>query len=490
MNSMTPVSSAQANQELAMQEDKLLLLGQDQYTDDGYNLEEMPFKDSSTLATEYFEIKTKNQTDLTSRNEDGEMYEIEHLGSMGDIIDPRNVYFIMEACIRNEVVADLTADTINSTNITSNVLKCFKNLKLISSNGEIIDDIDHIGIADSMSKLCFTSKDWQAGTAMGWYPNLKSAMSVFSVADRSAGNADPRDENAILRHKRIFNLVTGGNRFTKSAYYVFQLPIFLRECQKYIKALPFTLQFTRGSDDHMFEVIQTVVAAGVTAAQKCRFTIKNLSMFIPVIRPTLQMSVDYERMVKNDYLLQYSGIQFERLLCSNSSEINRTLKTLSSVPKFVIIGLQNINRTNPTIANVAHPNPDIFDNMNVQRMEILVNGQKRVPYNQFENDWSVDKYHIQYMNFLKVSNSLHNYDGGSIVSYEMFKNMYPLFCFDLRSSHSANIPEPNKLACKLDLAIKFPASPGHEFYLNVLYIFDNVLMIKGLSGIVRKIYGN
>lgn len=462
-------------------DERIVALGKDAFNDDAYNLDDPIMKDSSTLSTEYYQIRTRNVIDLTSLNAEGSVYDIEMTGSaVNEALDISRIKFAMESTIG---VVD-GATNIHTDNLvvathpilpTPNILCCFKRIE-VKCGAEFIEEIDNPGVVDTLLKLMYTSKDYIGAASLdGYYPNLK----LTTVGD----------DNANARAKRYLpspeNLTDGLFLQGKRAYTIFTLPIFTRECKKIVKGLPLTFRFFRNNDNMMFEKL---VKAG--NLQNPVFKINALSMWYPVVRPSIAKQLEFEQRIAQPYFLQYTGVRMESLsMTTNSTEENRTLQTMEAKPKFVVIAFQ-LKTRNDAVGDAAHPNPLIFDHMKINRIELTVDGAKRVPYAQIENDFTVGKYDRQFSEFLHVSGAEHNYDGGSIVDYETFNSMYPLYCFDLRGSHSADIPEINKKQCKLDLFIKFGTIPNPTTYtMHCLYIYDNVLNINGTTGVVKKIMG-
>ena len=81
----------------------------------------------------------------------------------------------------------------------------------------------------------------------------------------------------------------------------------------------------------------------------------------------------------------------------------------------------------------------VFDHMNINRIEMTVNGYE-YPQEYFKCDFSEAKedYSNAYQRYLQLGYKHKNVGSGTIVSYNDFKTVNPLLCFDV-SKHESNI---------------------------------------------------
>jgi hypothetical protein len=74
-----------------------------------------------------------------------------------------------------------------------------------------------------------------------------------------------------------------------------------------------------------------------------------------------------------------------------------------------------------------------FDNVDVTSMRIVLNGTQQYPEREYNTAFGAanDDYARVYGEFLRCGLKDHDIDQGSIVSFDTFKSLYPIFCFDL-----------------------------------------------------------
>ena len=76
----------------------------------------------------------------------------------------------------------------------------------------------------------------------------------------------------------------------------------------------------------------------------------------------------------------------------------------------------------------------VYDHLSVTKMQIRAGSGVYYPDTPFEPNFGDDKYLQVWDEFLRASDKQHQFDGGSTISYQSFKTLYPIFSFDLRES--------------------------------------------------------
>lgn len=464
-------------------QDVVKLLGEPKFTDSAYDMTEVPVKDDSTIETQEFEVKPTGAGDLSTRfNDPNSQIEFEYNGN--DVYNPSGVYFKMEMTTSRTDGGVFVAG--ENPIFASNVAEVFSNGELYLGS-ELKEDLHFIGKIDSLLKLVYTGTEWtsSSGGLLGFYPNR--------WYNSSYNGANPQDI-AVTRYPR-YTPAQGAR--TKTSYVVFTLPFgFLRENKKYMKNLAFKIRLFRAADGALFE---KQANGGIANSGIPRLTINRISMFVPKITPNLQRQLSYDASIIGDYLLQYNTVYCERKLISNGLiEYNQQLSSLSSTPAKAFIFLQNVAR-DAAVGVGDHPNPSAYDNCRITKMELTINNKRHIPFSSPVINFETGDYVQVLRNTLKASGALTDYDSGSIISYENFKDVFPVFGFDLQNNDTSNIPELNKLATKVDINIQFDQStpPGgahggiqFDAYLFVVYVYNTVVSVKGNSNITNVIYGN
>lgn len=445
-------------------QDKIAMLGKEAYTDSKFDLTEMPMYDSSTLETQEFELRPNGSADLENRfNSPNENIEFEYIGN--EAYDPSNIYFRMESYVKRADNANFDAAD-QDTALTGNITDVFSRLEFYIGS-EKIEDLNFVGKADTVMKLLHTSQEWtrSSGSVMGWMPSLTTPVVTT-------------DPIGIARRDRtVATAAAGTNR--KYQYFTFSLPIsFFRENNKIVKNVSWRLRLFRNEDRYLFE-------KNLGAVPQLKVT--RLSCMIPTVKMSLARQLAYDQSIVSDYLLQYTGVYADKRQLGTQQDVNEQLASFPACPSKIFIMFQVAARE-AALAAGAHINPLNFDHLAVGSFELVVNGKKRIPFTSQVIDFPSGNYAHVLRNTLACSGALTAFDSGSCLTYENFISMYPIFGFDIKNSHSSNIPELNKTATKVDLNIHFNLAPLNP-YMYIIALFDNVVSIKGNTNIARVIYG-
>lgn len=450
-------------------QDKIAMLGREAYTDSKFDLTELPMYDSSTLETQEFELRPNGSADLENRfNSPNENIEFEYIGN--EAYDPSNIYFRMESYVRRSDGSNFLASD-QLTALTGNICDVFSRLEFYIGS-EKVEDLNFVGKADTVLKLLHTSAEWtrSSGSVMGWMPSLTSATLAT-------------DTNGTARRDRTVPTAAAGVA-RKTQYFAFTLPIsFFRENNKIVKNVSWRLRLFRNEDKYLFEKGDGA-DSGIP-----QLKITRLSCFIPTIKMSLARQLAYDQSIVSDYLLQYTGVYADKRQLGTQQDVNEQLASFPSCPSKIFIMFQNVAREAALLAGAtAHANPLHFDHLQVGSFELVVNGKKRIPFTSQNMDFTTGNYAHIMRNTLACSGALTAFDAGSCLNYENFGAYYPIFGFDVKNSHSSNIPELNKTATKVDINIHFNTAPASP-YMYIVALFDNVVSIKGNTNIARVIYG-
>lgn len=476
------------SQQQAVSNEKVQLAGLYKYMDSGYNVDSAILRDDSTLETNEYELKPIGDVSLESRfANESDVVEFQHTSNK-EIYDPSRIHFRMTVRLTAAAGAMQAADLFLPT---LNVAEIFNRGDLEIAGGTEKETIPFIGKANTVLSLLYKSRDHinSVGTLTGFIPNVSLAEINKAAATDAANypNNYTLDRGTLTRMER-WGLIAGQ---TAKATFDFQLNWgFFLENKKYSN-LPFTVRLYRANDNALIEKLANADAA----AKKPSIVVERLSMFIPVLRPEASTFLKWEAQLRGDYLLQYNTIHVERKLIPNGHETDVQTSSLPSIPSKAFVVFQNVSRSAALTAAAPHLNPSIFDNNNIQTIQVIVNNAKRVPFVVPDCDFTTAgayDYALVMHNTLTACNQFQDYNGGGIIDYANFKKLYPIYGFNLDNGISG-LPELNKSPCNLEFNIKYRAPPGADMYMYIVYIYNSVVSITG-SGtdgvtIAKRIYG-
>ena len=199
----------------------------------------------------------------------------------------------------------------------------------------------------------------------------------------------------------------------------------------------------------------------------------HLSWFLPVLHPSLPITTQLEAGLTkkaeqlNAGLGKGSSFELRWEACNTYKSDDKTDKELTwmvvserhNITKIVVV-LQKSEKDNSYAQNNM-----VFDHLNTNITEVRVNGYK-YPQEDFKCVFSDDNedYSNAYQRFLQLGYKHKNADSRTNLSYNDFKTVYPLFCFDV-SEHEPNIYRRGSTA---DVEIKLlldqvPANPYNIF---------------------------
>lgn len=222
---------------------------------------------------------------------------------------------------------------------------------------------------------------------------------------------------------------------TRSGKFVYRIPLsrifgFCYDYRSVLHGTTFRIELRRNIPK---EVVQ-VTGTDVETNHEPIVTISEAVLYMPYVKPSLQVLAQLEDTLTKggqtsigfDYWTTYGPYNLP-----NATNINRTISALSERPSRVIVGFKTTDNYKK-----AGVNSLIYEALNVTRLQLKAGSGSYYPEQPFEIDMTAGTgSHIRmWEEFLRTSNKQHNLDGGSTVSYQSFKNLYPFYCFDLRES--------------------------------------------------------
>jgi len=169
-----------------------------------------------------------------------------------------------------------------------------------------------------------------------------------------------------------------------------------------------------------------------TPNNNARFIFNKISMWVPRMKPSLARMAELDAKFASGALTTIRWEQYNHFI---SPKIDHGVTTytwrvtaMQSRPMKINVFFQLALRNDGDKTY----NKMIFDQCEIKTIEVRVNGfnfprvQYSVEYNTNEED-----YLRAYMYFLESQNKMLFDENGSIVSYEEFKSLYPIYVFDL-----------------------------------------------------------
>jgi hypothetical protein len=252
--------------------------------------------------------------------------------------------------------------------------------------------------------------------------------------------------------------------------------LFYRGFDKVSRGLRHRIVLNKQSDS------QSILRFGdseVTATAGRAVSITYISMWIPRLKPDLNtLKMLENKLSSNDSF----DVNFTDLTVYKSSTVlNRgsnaaiQLSTTTKKPIRVWVGLQKTARVNDS----QSINKRQFDFMGMQAIQCRLNG-KIYPMYEYKFNSADDKnegFNRAYNAFLNAGHKMKHFDDGSLIDFEKFKSIYPIYYFDL-TDQPEDLYTTQKLA---ELEIRW--SNGEDgYYMYVVYESERLVRMKGVSG--------
>ena len=383
--------------------------------------------------------------------------------------------------------------------LVNNGWSLFKTVEYQVNNHTVESIEQYVPTTSTIMNLAQFSDDYGRSTAtnMLWYRDTGGGVASgneFLPADEiipvgDVGNAanvtgaDFRDHFSIARNAgynsgfRSRQLVTTGAKDVCMYMPLSSLLGFCKDIDTVFFGVKHGLLLTRESPENYIHR-----ANGVAPG---KFVIKHLSLWVPKITPSLEITSKIEqKLVKGhlrDLYFEQSRIYRRQYGSTDTSPSWRiTTNSNEELPTHVFCCIQAAPRDGD-----QEQNNQVFDNGNLRSISLHVNSE-RFPERELETDFRATSrnYGRAYMMFQEAVQKYADVDSGSQVSVEDFASLYPIFHFDV-SRHKEklrNSPADIELKWRLGSRFEYPAGTAADYNVYALVLSERFLKLEAMSG--------
>ena len=215
---------------------------------------------------------------------------------------------------------------------------------------------------------------------------------------------------------------------------------FLKAYDAVIKGINLAVRLTRNADR---QLLLTPNNDGVV-------NINWISLWIPRVKPNITMVSRLEAKLANDssHFIPFTDIQIFKSNIQTTPANNQLfqIRTKRHRPIKLFVVFQVSDRVDGDQTNVKR----IFDNIQLRRLRAVLNGTDQYPEREYYCQFSVDStgaavptpdrqdYARLYNELLRAGLRDHDINTGSLVTYDNFQTLFPIFCIDMthQSEHS------------------------------------------------------
>ena len=334
---------------------------------------------------------------------------------------PSESYLIIEGdLLRDDNGNRYTHDALIT--LTNNgIMHLFKRIRYDLS-GQDIENIMNVGQATTMLGLLKYPDDFSKSKGLNqlWYKD-------------TTGNAD--NNNTGYAYRRYFIL----GETNPLGSFSFRIPLkhifgFCEDYDKVVYGLKHTLTLTRNNDNDA--IFKTAAQAGgppaVDTVVNGRVVLNKIAWFMPHVTPADKDKMELYKIIerKEKIPVGYRMIQCDSALINqNSTDFSWRLSVKSSpeIPRYIIVGFQVGKSGN------QKTNPSLFDNANLKNIYAMLNST-RYSTTDYNISFPAQKFSRIYGETAEFRKKFFNMD--ELVSNpnftpSEFKNLYPLFLFDV-----------------------------------------------------------
>lgn len=238
------------------------------------------------------------------------------------------------------------------------------------------------------------------------------------------------------------------------------------------KGIKLSLRLSRNTNDRV-----------IFADNPSIVNISKVALWIPRIKPNVSVLPSLESKLNStkNYYTHYVDTQiFKSNLITdvaNNKLFQIKIKRKRPVKCFVVF--QNVDRVSGDQTHCKR----IFDNVSLLKLRVVLNATTQYPEREYSTRFSASNndYARVYNEFLRCSLKDHNIDEGSVVTFENFKTLYPIFAIDMSEQAEYNV---NPESALLDVYFTTLAHTTN-YHMYVLVESERKLEMVGSNGMMK-----
>ena len=371
---------------------------------------------------------------------------------------PSESYLIIEGrLLKGDGNSYANNDRITLTN--NGIMYLFKRIRYDLS-GQEIENIINPGQATTMLGLLKYPDDFSKSKGLNqlWYK------------DTTAGAVE---DNTGWEIRRRY-IITNADNNAKKGTFSFKIPLkhifgFCEDYDKVVYGVKHTLTLTRNSDNDA--IFKGAIDGGGNPVDG-KVEIKQISWFMPHVTPSDKYKMELYKIIerKEKIPVGYRMIQCDSATVPNATHFGWRLSVKSSpeVPRFIIVGFQNADKSNSQLTN-----PAVFDHKNVNNIYVMLNSVKypTADYNITFLDKEIGRIYGDAADFRSKFFNMDELISNPNISPAEFLSLYPLFLFDV-SKQSEKLKYSTT---DIQLRVIFNAAPGNGVQVYAVIISDRLI---------------
>lgn len=386
-----------------------------------YDIFPTQIQDISTDHLQYIDYRDVNLNDANSVQE----YRIEINDRVSYFLPNKSYLEYRFQLLKTNGTAFGNGDNVSLQNNAVGLMQRYEFL----FDDKIADSVDEAQIVNTVQKCVYYS-DSQSNTIASqqlWYPDTNNTTNKDYTIVNGNSLYSLGIDTVNLGHRKRQNLLNASRTFAV------HIPLkdvlgFFKSYQEVTKGIKLGVRLIRNNDSNLMMG---------TAGQVKMLEVK---WWIPKVKPNVTVLPQLEAKLNSggNYYTDFIDVQSYRSNRISELATNKIFqiraKRKRPVKVFCVFQLASRHDGDHT------QNKRIFDTVDVNELRLTLNGTTQYPEREYKTSFTAnaDNYARVYSEYLRCGLKDHDIDQGSVVTFDTFKSLYPIFCFDLseRLEHS------------------------------------------------------
>lgn len=445
-----------------------------------WNIFDSPIENNSTEAYEFTEYREINVEVKGLKK-----YKIP-AKDLNVWIHPHNSYLHLKGKVLKSNGAELAITDM--TTLNNNGFNIFDTAKYRIGDKEI-ESIDYVGVGTTVLNLVEFSDDYakSAASNMFWFRDTADSTDTSRFISSPTEKNQKLKESLITIEELVKNIKRNHDfnegflerwKLTKESKQIsLFLPIkrlfgFCKDINRVFRGLPHEIELEKNLDDN---IIQT------TDDNSYQFQISHLSWFVPVVTPSLITLAKLETYLAsgatNSLYWESYNVYRSDIRADKNSQLRIT--STQHKPSHIYVVFQKVSRIASQKANNL-----VFDHINLSKIQVKV-GNKKVPDEPYTCDFTARSldYSRVYASFLSAGYKNIDVDTGTVISYNDFARLYPIFHFDFTSQETSIFE--NSTTPEITVSYNLEGTVNESYYVYCIVCSERKATIQAID---QKIY--
>ncbi len=410
-----------------------------------------------------YEYKQHLENNVNIKDRDGETYNF-HIKDINDYIHYCNGFIVAKVKILKQDGTDVGVENVAFVN-TANL---FDRATLLISNTRV-EEVIYPGVAQQVIGLVNFSEDYANGSEA---TNMMFYKDTSEKANRNVhfyAHDNPLPMATVQNIKDFLKYVVPNKEFNKGFTHRWNLTkngrtayiwIPLRQYfgifnsyRKLFTGIDVKIELSRNNSANMLLT---------DSNEEFKVSFLDLVLYLPHAELKAQADIEYLEQISQDIELDFESINLVKSNVQNNISGRYLVNTSSNdVQHVYVVPMHHEKQDNIRANNMT------FNNLKLKRTNLRINNTRYPEENyhvSFQNDQNWGRYYMDFLSGGKKNDG--STEVGSLVSFEEYKNLYPIIHFDVSAHKILTGTDTLKIEFEWDLETA-PEKP-YVFYFIII----------------------